>query len=71
MVFLDGYKDEEKSKLGQIGYLLLDEALGEYDMETKVGAVVFQSNQSKYFANAHPLPELPKDFDDCFGNLQK
>lgn len=67
MIFLDGYKEEaKKSVWGQIGYLFLDEALGEYDMETKVGAVVFQSRESKYFEQAHPLSELPKDFDDYF-----
>jgi hypothetical protein len=72
MIFLDGYKEDEKPKCwGQIGYLFLDEALGEYDVETKVGAVVFQSRESKFFARAFPLPELPKDFDNHFGNHEK
>ena len=71
MVFLDGYKEDEKSTWGQIGYLLLDEALGEYDVETKVGAIVFQSRESKHFERAHPLRELPKDFDDYFADRKK
>jgi hypothetical protein len=34
MLFFDGYREEEKSSVwGQIGYLFLDEALGEYDVE--------------------------------------
>jgi hypothetical protein len=67
MIFLDGYKEEDKKSVwGQIGYLFLDEALGEYDVETKVGVIVFQSRESKYFEQAHPLPELPKDFDNYF-----
>jgi hypothetical protein len=67
MIFFNGYKEEDKKSVwGQIGYLFLDEALGEHDVETKVGAIVFQSRESKYFERAHPLPELPKDFDDYF-----
>jgi len=63
MLFLDGYREEEKSVFGQMGYLFLDEALGEHDVEMKVGAIVFQSRDSKYFERAHPLAELPGDFD--------
>ena len=72
MIFLDGYKEDEKKSIwGQIGYLFLDEALGEYDVEMKVGAIVFQSRESKYFERAHRLPELPKDFDDYFAKSKK
>jgi hypothetical protein len=67
MVFLEGYDPAEKQSLwGQIGFLLLDEALGEYTMETKVGSVVFQSRDSKYFAQARPLAELPADFAETY-----
>jgi hypothetical protein len=67
MIFLNGYKEDEKGAAwGQIGYLFLDEALGEYDVEMKVGAIVFQSQESKYFVGAHKLQDLPKDFDDYF-----
>ncbi len=41
MLFLDGYREDEKSLFGQMGYLFLDEALGEYDVEMKVGAIYF------------------------------
>ena len=71
MIFFDGYREEEKSVFGQIGYLFLDEALGEYDVEMKLGAIVFQACDSKYFERAHPLTELPKDFDDYFENRKK
>ena len=71
MVFLDGYKEAEKSIFGQIGYLFLDEALGEYDVEMKLGAIVFQARDSKYFEQAHPLTELPKDFDTYLNKQKK
>jgi hypothetical protein len=71
MIFIDGYREAEKSVFGQMGYLFLDEALGEYDVEMKLGAIVFQARDSKYFERAHPLTELPKDFDDYFANQKK
>ena len=64
VMFFGGYKDSEKVTFGQIGYLFLDEALGEYTVETQVGFVEFQSRESKYFGRSHPLRELPGDFDD-------
>ena len=72
MIFLDGYTEEEKRSVwGQIGYLFLDEALGEYDVETNVGAIVFFSRQSKYFEDARPLSELPAHFDEKLGRKEK
>jgi len=64
VLFFDGYNENEKTIFGQIGYLLLDEALGEYAMEMKVGFIEFQSRESKYFSQASPLKELPSHFDE-------
>jgi len=71
MIFLDGYTEELKADFGQMGYLFLDEALGEYDVEMKLGAIVFQGHDSKYFDRSHPLSELPQGFDDHFGNKKE
>jgi hypothetical protein len=71
VIFFDGYREAEKSVFGQMGYLFLDEALGEYDVEMKLGAIEFQARDSKYFERAHPLTELPKDFDAYFENQKK
>lgn len=67
VLFFDGYKEEPKHTFEQIGYLLLDEALGEYAVEMQVGFIEFQSRQSKYFAKANPLKELPDHFDQALG----
>ena len=68
MIFLDGYSETDKGSVwGQIGYLLLDEALGEYAMETQVGAIVFFDRTSKYFEHASPLSGLPSHFDEKLG----
>ena len=68
MIFLDGYTEENKESVwGQIGYLFLDEALGEFDVETYVGAIVLFGRASKYFEHASPLSELPSHFDKKIG----
>lgn len=67
VLFFDGYNEKEKGIYGQIGFLFLDEALGEYAIETNVGFIEFMGRDSKYFANSHPLRELPGHFDEHFG----
>jgi len=68
MVFLDGYAEQEKdSVLAHIGFLFLDQALGEYDVETHVGAIVFSNRESEHFRHAHPFSELPAHFDERLG----
>lgn len=66
MVFFDGYNEDEKNLYGQIGFLMLDQALGEYDVETKVGFIEFVSTESKYYEDAHPLTELQERFDNFY-----
>jgi hypothetical protein len=64
VLFFDGYNADEKNTFGQIGYLFLDEALGEYAVETQVGFIEFQSRESHYFSRSSPLKELPTQFDE-------
>lgn len=64
VLFFDGYNAEEKNTFGQIGYLFLDEALGEYAVETRVGFIEFQSRESLHFSRSSPLNELPTQFDE-------
>jgi hypothetical protein len=64
VLFFNGYNEAEKNVFGQIGYLFLDEALGEYAVEMKVGFIEFQARDSKHFTNAFPLDELPAQFDE-------
>lgn len=63
VVFIDGKNDEQEDLYGNIGYLFLDEALGEYDVETKVGFIEVHNRQSKQYEGAKPLSELASDFD--------
>jgi hypothetical protein len=66
IVFLDGYNDAELDIYGNIGYLFLDQALGEYDIEMKVGFIEFHSRESEYFEGARPITELADHFDEYF-----
>ncbi len=66
ILFFKDYKEAEKNIWGNIGFLMLDQALGEYDVETKVGFIEFHSKKSKYYYNSFPLSELTKRFDNYF-----
>jgi hypothetical protein len=54
-LFFHGYHEEEARSWGQIGYLLLDEALGEHDVETKVGLIRFFPFDAHAEAARYPL----------------
>lgn len=63
LLFLPGHSDDRKTDFGQIGYLFLDEALGEYVVELNVGFIEIMGHDSKYFDGAVPIQELAADFD--------
>jgi hypothetical protein len=70
-LFFDAYSEEEADIWRHIGFLLLDQALGEYDVATKVARIeVFHSNAHPD-ALRHALPELPKKFDARFRTLDR
>jgi len=63
IIFIEGQNEEQADLYGNIGYLFLDEALGEYDVETKVGFIEIHNRQSKQYEGASPLSELASDLD--------
>src|SRR5262249_23226597 len=64
-VFIPGYNEGAHEIYAGIAFLLLDQALGEYDVETRVGFVDVKA-PSPNLADARSLKELPKAFDDFF-----
>lgn len=66
VLFLEGQNDAQSDIYTSIGYLMLDEALGEFDIETKVGFIEFHNRDSEYFEGARLLSELPEAFDNYF-----
>jgi hypothetical protein len=64
VLFFDNYNEKEKQVFSNIGYLFLDEALGEYDVETKIGFIEIQGRGSELFKDSLPLEVLASDFDE-------
>ena len=67
-LFIPGYAEGD-SRYGQSGYLLLDEALGEYDVETKVGLIKMFAPEAETGGPRYPMIELPGHFDDVYRRL--
>jgi hypothetical protein len=70
-LFIPGYVEGKRGVYGQIGYLFLDEALGEYDGEKKVGLIKFFPFNSHPDVKRYPLTELASNFDKVFATLPK
>jgi hypothetical protein len=66
-LFIPGYTDE-RTDTGQIGYLFLDEALGEYDVEMKVGLIKMFPPEAHTPGPRYPLKELAAHFDERYAN---
>jgi len=63
-VFVKGYDESQSQQYKHAAFILLDQAIGEYDMETKVGFVDVQpfDNESRY--KRYGLDVLPQMFDE-------
>jgi hypothetical protein len=64
-LLIPGYTKRAHKTYAGIAYLLLDQALGEYDVETRVGFINVQE-PSTATASARPLSQLPAAFDSFF-----
>lgn len=62
--------EEENSDWRQIGYLLLDDALGEYDVETRLGLIKMYSPEASSSEKRYPFRELPQLFDQLVFRLE-
>jgi hypothetical protein len=69
VLFLPGFHEDDLT-LKQIGYLLLDDALGEYDVESHLGLIEILSPQTPTDGERYPLAELPSRFDRLVSLLE-
>ena len=67
VLFFENYTEQEHTTYGNIGYLFLDEALGEYDVETKLSFIEFHNKSSKQFDGAKKIKELAAQVDKYYG----
>jgi hypothetical protein len=68
-LFLPGFQESD-SDLKQIGYLLLDQTLGEYDVESRLGLIKMLSPQTPTDLERYPLSALPTLFDELVSRLE-
>lgn len=68
-VFIPGYTKKAHDAYLSIAFLFLDHALGEYDVETRVGAVEVHSPCVPAPATTYTLGQLPAAFDSFLPTL--
>ena len=61
-LFIPGFREDDVPSK-QIGYLFLDAALGEYDVETRLGLIKMLSPDTQTVGHQYPLAQLPTLFD--------
>jgi hypothetical protein len=67
-LFLPGYREDEVATK-EIGYLLLDHMLGEFDVETRLGLITMHPLRAAEL-DSHSLSELPDLFDRLVSRLE-
>lgn len=63
-VFVKGYDESRKSQFSQAAFLMLDQTIGEYDMEMKVGFIEVKPFEEGSQYQRHSLERLPNMFDE-------
>jgi hypothetical protein len=66
-VFIPNYSEANRKAYMGTAFLLLDGALGEYDVETRVGQIKVEAAPTTQ-APTSSLQDLPKTFDALFVN---
>lgn len=67
-LFIPGFREQDLN-WQQIGYLFLDEALGEFDVESRLGLIKMYPPEASTQEKRHPLSELPSAFDTLASRL--
>ena len=68
-LFIPGFREDDVA-LKQIGYLLLDSTLGEFDVETRIGLINILSPEIPTEGDRYPLSELPDRFDRLVARIE-
>jgi hypothetical protein len=66
-VFIPNYSEANRKAFVAVAFLLLDGALGEYDVEMRVGQIKVEAAPTAQ-AKTSSLQDLPKAFDALFVN---
>jgi hypothetical protein len=68
-LFIPSFQEDD-ADWKQIGYLLLDDALGEYDVESRVGLLKMYSPDASTTERRYPFVDLPQVFDQLVSKLE-
>jgi hypothetical protein len=68
-LFIPSFREDD-ADWKQIGYLLLDDALGEYDVESRVGLLKMYSPDASTTERRYPFVDLPQAFDQLVSQLE-
>jgi hypothetical protein len=68
-LFIPGFREED-ADLKAIGYLLLDDALGEFDVETRLGLIKMLPQNAQFEGNRFALLELSALFDQLVSRIE-
>ena len=69
ILYIPGYREDDVA-FRQIGYLMLDEALGEFDVETRLGMIRMLAPEAESSYDRFPLARLPELFDELVNRLE-
>lgn len=67
-LFIDGYTQDSDAEFRRIAYILLDTALGEYDVETKIGYIDVAGPETNTSGKSYPFSKLPETFDRVYAS---
>ena len=69
VLFIKDFSESEFNIFANIGFLFLDLILGEYDVETKLGQIDFDSHEAEDFDKAKPVVSLAVEFDEYYSSI--
>jgi hypothetical protein len=70
-LFIEGYNPTEREKCASAVYLMLDQTLGEYDVETKAGFIELESASAPSRLVKQPFSSLAENFDRWLESTSK
>ena len=70
-LFIEGYSPNEFEKYAGVIYLMLDQTLGEYDVETKVGFIKLKSKSAASNLARQSFSALAPTFDKFVRSISK
>src|SRR5215469_492001 len=67
IIYIPDAPEDDRGVYGDIAFLMLDQAIGEYDVETRIGKVTVMPS-SRLSGRTYSLKQLPKVIDRMFGH---